>query len=182
MKIYKLPTHLEADYQRTMLAAIEDALREALRSPCSKSKRGAAIYSAPGTHDGICVARHNKPPYPFTCLRTPACRAACGQICNHAEERCVADFLREQNAAHFGGTYDMLHVEVVDGEPVVFDRPGKPTRPSCITCARAMLDAKVRQVWLYSRRGWRCWTAVEFMRATILELELLPADAMEGIR
>ena len=200
--IYSLPTELSEDYRYLMTGALSSAIREALGSPCCKSKRGATVFS---TTDATRFTCHNRPPPPFTCLGSrlaiaehDACRAACGALCLHAEERCVSElrWMRAKEAHRRADTlttwitgmppppreYDVLHIELVDGQPVPFDRPGKPAAPSCITCARAMVDAKVRLVWLFGVAGWRSWTAVEFMRDTILELKLLPASALVGIR
>jgi hypothetical protein len=168
---------------------VEAAIAEARRGPCRKSRRGAVAFAVGDPTSRIPC--HNRPPPPLACDGSPACRAACGQICNHAEERAVFEWLRCGAAAQAAGflapgvphaalvDFDVLHIEVdAEGEPVHFDREGKPQRPSCITCARLMHLARVRRVWLFGRAGWRSWTALDFLGETILELGLMSAPAL----
>lgn len=151
---------------------IESALVAARSGPCRKSRRGAVAFLM--HYPKRRIPGHNRPASPTSpCDGSPACRAACGQVCNHAEENVVLEWLRSGAARDGGHAFDVLHIEVdQDGEPLAFDRPGKPSRPSCITCARLMFAAGVRCVWLLGVAGWRSWTAHEFLLETMAELGL----------
>lgn len=154
------------------VVVVDSALADARRGPCQKSKRGAVAFSHHEPRRRI--PGHNRPASPTSpCDGSPACRAACGQICNHAEENAVLEWLRCGAARDGGHAFDVLHIEVDQaGEPLAFDRPGKPSRPSCITCARLMFAAGVRRVWLFGVAGWRSWTGHEFLLETLAELGL----------
>jgi hypothetical protein len=156
-----------------MLTAIGCAVEAARKSPCAKSRRGAAAIWTSDCDLGTPMAAHNAPPAPLTCGRNAACRAVCGQICNHAEERLILNAARHRQA--HAPMCDVLHIEIgADAEgrglPLPFDREGKPKRPSCITCARIMQHADVRAVWLWGVDGWRWWWAMDFMLETCVEL------------
>jgi hypothetical protein len=72
-----------------------------------------------------------------------------------------------------GGPF-VLHLKVVDGEPV------PSGTPSCVTCSRSMLELRVGWVWLWTSEGWKVWTATEFHHATLANLGL-PALRGEGL-
>lgn len=113
---------------------VDQAVAFARRSPCAKSKRGVVILRENGS---IVGAGFNHPPAGLVCTGDEACRAACGQLCVHAE----MDALRE--VGNRGGPLEVVHIKVVDGKPV----PGGG--PSCSPCARDMLDdGRVIAVWL----------------------------------
>lgn len=117
--------------------ALEFAVKEARKSPCRKSKRGVAVWGDPGdgkTTGERIVCAHNGPPPGFACDGTDACREACGKLCVHAEVRALM--------AAASGCTDLLHVKVVDGDPV----PSGP--PSCANCSKVILDRGIERVWL----------------------------------
>lgn len=165
---------------------LEAARVEAMKSPCQKSKRGAAIYSIDECDDileGRDVSRaaflgipykadryksqsivdvaHNAPPNGWGCSGSEACRRNCGKLCRHAEERAIlaAGILtRCENLA-------MVHVKVVDGVVVA----GGP--PSCWQCSRLIADCGIRGIWLYEKR----FEAAEDMHPAAVGRELEPA-------
>lgn len=122
--------------QRRMAEAmLEHAAEQARMSPCSKSKRGVVVWSC---HTGLVLSRgFNHPPEPFRCDGSEACRAACGKRCVHAEQAALLDLGDRVVGMH------MLHVKVVDGQPV----PGGP--PSCSQCSKLILAAGIEAMWLY---------------------------------
>jgi hypothetical protein len=151
--------------------AIDAAWSAGARSPCAKSKRGVAVFSGRPGFAGPIVADHNGPPAPFICDGSDACKAACGKVAVHAEERALHSYrsvVGDPAGAH------VLHLKVVDGEPVPSDTP------SCVTCSRSMLELRVGWVWLWTSEGWKVWTATEFHHATLANLGL-PALRGEGL-
>lgn len=128
-------------------------------SRCGKSKRGAIAVDARGDIVGL---GFNEPPGDRCCSGDDACRAACGKLCIHAEAAALA--LVPDNVR---GPIEIIHVKVVDGEPV----PGGG--PSCWQCARDMLaDGRVAAVWLLHDSGWRRYPIVEFYELTMIECGL----------
>mgnify|MGYP003511352180 CR=1 FL=1 len=76
------------------------------------------------------------------------------------------------------GAVAFVHIELRPDDagkwvPVPFDRDGKPKGPSCISCARDILCADARIVWLWGVDGWRWWYAQDFLRDTLDELKLV---------
>lgn len=162
-------------YWHEMHEAIGEAIGRAQAGPCSKSKRVAWVQSPLGAWPASFGV--NGPPQGLACGGDQACRDACAKICTHAEERVVLRKLRENP-----DTMDVFHLEVVDGVPVPFDRAGKDSGPSCITCARLMLAAEVRLVWLYGVAGWQWWASDVFYFDTLRTLQLLPAERIVRAR
>lgn len=132
--------------------AVAAAITAARSSTCDKDKHGAAVWH----HNyGRLTAAPNGPPAPFICDGSDACRAACGKLAVHAEERAMLAYLRVAGGL---AVRDMqvMHIRVVDGEPA----PSGP--PSCITCSRTMLEAMISWVWLWHPEGWVGYDAVSF--------------------
>lgn len=144
------------------MTAIESATRAGASSPCAKSKRGVAVFAR---HGGPIIADHNAPPAPFFCDGSDACKAACGKVAVHAEERALNGY-----RALVGGipvhSVSVLHLKIVDGAPVPSDTP------SCVTCSRSMLELQIGWVWLWTSAGWRSWTALDFHAETLRNLSL----------
>lgn len=142
-----------------------EALRErAIEGPCSKSKRGAMLLD-----NGFVTMQVNGPPGKRICTRDAVCRAACSQICVHAEERALSVWLRGWVSSKPPTGAHVIHVAVnASGQP-----RSKGT-PSCVTCSRSMLDAGVETVWLFGGEpaAWRGWTAEDFHAETLKNLSL----------
>lgn len=170
-------------------AVILDAESAARRSPCAKSKRGAAIYAPRHSYRTLATG-HNGPPGAMSCTGSDACRAACGRRCAHAERRALdeilvsfgvasgtGDGLGPSGAAHL----DIVHVKIGPDSRVVAGGP-----PSCAQCAVSILDVGIGGVWLCElgtppeelavaardgiavlmRPFWRRYTGEEFYRVT----------------
>lgn len=164
--------------------AIDAAVDAARRSPCAKSKRGAAVYLLPDANPerGIYGVGRNGQPDPFSCAGTDACRAACGQLCLHAEHRAIRGALIVAERRLGRGTHrtlrglELVHAKVVDGQLVAGGGP------SCLRCSAEILDVGLDAVWLYELvestggshvgRLWRRYTAEDFHRATAKHHEL----------
>ena len=134
--------------------ALLEAVKAAMDSPCAKSQRGVVIWHPDAS---VIYARgYNHPPEEMACDGSEACRAACGKLCIHAERSA----LDEIDIPKFCG-FQMLHVKVVDGEPV----PSGP--PSCWQCSRHILEAGIDQMWLLHEDGLRSYSSREFHELTL---------------
>lgn len=133
--------------------AVIAAQLAAMKSPCAKSKRGAALFDSVIAEGGARAGRRNPmlyggtgfngQPTPFRCDGSKACRAACGQLCLHAEQRAIIEAIRSDDVGPRGA--DLVHVKVVDGVVV----PGGG--PSCWQCSRLVVDSGIRGVWLFEQ-------------------------------
>lgn len=175
-------------YASDLSAAITLAVEAAHQSPCQKSKRRAVAFARRRTYrtpDPVGRERtvfeigHNHPVLPITCSGGDLCKAACRHLCDHAEAIAVSKWIAMHGAGDQGSAmFDVVHIELRPNdegiwEPVAFDREGQPKGPSCITCARDMLRAEARLVWLWGEEGWRWWYAQDFFRDTLEELKLV---------
>jgi deoxycytidylate deaminase len=153
------------------------AVDTANRGPCAKSKRGVVIYSV-ATAGGVGVIwgnAFNSPPWPFECSNTDACKADCGRICVHAEQRAIIQALtpsetelRHPLAGDPRAELHLVHVKTVDGKLVP-----SPGGPSCDQCAKLILEAGIRTVWLYVQDGvWSRYDAAGFHQATLITNKL----------
>lgn len=180
-------------YASDLSAAITLAVEAAQQSPCQKSKRGAVafakrrMYRPPDTigREGTTfISAHNHPIHPLTCSGDDLCKAACRHLCDHAEAIAVSKWVARHASGDQGSAmFDVVHIELRPNdagvwEPVAFDREGQPKGPSCITCARDMLRAEARLVWLWGVEGWRWWYAQDFFRDTLEELRLVDASSL----
>jgi deoxycytidylate deaminase len=137
---------------------IEAARLAALKSPCAKSKRGAALLNRELADMVFRVASHvpfdglgviaatgfNGPPEGLSspgalCSGSDLCRRDCAKLCLHAEERAI----RAAGALDDVADLELVHVKVVDGRVV----PGGG--PSCWQCSRLVAEVKLRGVWLF---------------------------------
>lgn len=173
--------------------AIRAAVVAGARSPCAKSKRGAAVFAPGANPDRACYGiGWNGQPEPFACAGTDACRAACGQLCLHAEHRAihnailVAERRLGRTMCYTLRDLALVHAKVVDDHLVAGGGP------SCLRCSAEILDVGLAAVWLYEaprctcgRAGavhdddcfifpthgeagtWRRYTAENFHRATL---------------
>jgi deoxycytidylate deaminase len=170
--------------------AIAGAVVAGRLSECAKSKRGVAVFAA-GSLLGL---GYNAQPAPLACTGDARCRAACGKLCEHAEQVAIRDALVDQTlrlgkrCETLQGA-DLVHVKVVDAQLVAGGGP------SCWQCSRLVLAVQLDGVWLYevpteaeyiawqgdpSRAFrpvsfdppdgiWHYYTAEEFHRATLAE-------------
>lgn len=132
---------------------VDLAVGQAMSSPCTKSRRGAIIFrELQGGALDILGAGFNGPPQPFECAKNDKCRAACRDICLHAEARAVMDLAETFRRAFYPvqlkdalrGAVHLVHVKAVDGELVATGGP------SCVQCSKLILDVGyIRVVWLY---------------------------------
>lgn len=155
------------------------AVKAANASPCAKSKRGAVIFDPSKSPAWIVGGGHNTPPIGFSCDSSPECRRDCGKICVHAEQYALLNMWRriaDTNQRNLAVLH-VLHVKTVAGHLV----PGGG--PSCFQCSKLILDAGLGSVWLFEQTGiapsgggaiasWRIYTALEFHRVTLRNLEL----------
>ena len=131
---------------------IEAARLAAMKSPCAKSKRGAALFNreladrvfrviadAPFDTGLIAAVGFNGQPLPFSCSGSDLCRRDCGKLCLHAEERAI----RAAGALDDVADLELVHVKVV-ADQVVADGG-----PSCWQCSRLVVEVKLRGVWLF---------------------------------
>lgn len=154
------------------------AVDTANRGPCAKSKRGVVIYDL-GTPERAVPYIHgnafNSQPWPFECNASDACKAACGRLCVHAEQRAIMQMLRPNKIERVERQYEtpkpdlqLVHVKTVDGKLVP-----STDGPSCDQCSKLIVEAGIRTVWLYADEGaWSCWDATMFHQATLRHLKL----------
>lgn len=139
---------------------IDNMIKKGSLGTCNKSKRVSAIVYS----NGISVIETNSPPFPFVCQNDLRCQSICNQICVHAEERAILSAFKKY------GDVDnciCLHLKIVNGIPVVSGDP------SCITCARKLLECDVKYMYLWQKDGWKRWTSEEFYIDTLINLKLL---------
>lgn len=117
--------------------AIRAAVAAARRSPCAKSKRGAAVFQ-PEIPNFLFGVGWNGQPAPFVCTGDARCRATCGQRCVHAEVRAIRGLMPA-----IARGLELVHAKVIDGRLVAGGGP------SCWQCSREILDAGLAAVWLY---------------------------------
>jgi deoxycytidylate deaminase len=138
--------------------ALARAVEAAQLSPCVKSTRGVVIFRADTDE---CIIGFNHPPAPFTCDGSPACRAACGKVCVHAEAHALIEATKGLTNPWFLDEAEMLHVKVVDGREV------PSGSPSCWQCSRLILESGISDMWLLHEEGLQTYTAEEFHRLTL---------------
>ena len=143
--------------QYTEHDALKAAIDAAAHCGCRKSQRGVAIFHR---RFGLFSTGTNYPPAPFSCDGSKECRKVCNKICIHAEQHAML----KVGAPLVG--YEMLHIEVVDGEAV------PSGGPSCWQCSRIILAAKLERMWLLHEDGLRAYTAEEFHLLTLKEKKL----------
>lgn len=155
--------------------AVELAIRNAVESPCQKSKRGVVIYaSTPSEYPFYTFGfGHNGPPAMIHCDGSDACREDCGRRCVHAEMRAHRDAMAARYAISvargMGLKIELVHVKAVGGVLVAGGGP------SCFNCSREIVDSQlVDLVWLYESRigepvgRWCSYDAISFHKESLL--------------
>lgn len=137
--------------------AINAAVRAAQISPCQKSKRGAVVFQP--FNGRVCTpACNHRPDGPCDSLCRPGVpsrigRSTCAQLAIHAEHAAILHAVAEEMAAAYVADGDlafrvrdceMVHAKVDDRGHLV-----PSGGPSCLECAKAIMDVKLQGVWLY---------------------------------
>lgn len=154
---------------------LECARNGARKSPCAKSKRGVSVWHP---DEGLLAVGWNEPAA-GECDGSEACRASCSRICVHAEADAIIEATswraRSGHRARDLSGCHLLHVKVVDGEPVASGPP------SCWQCSRLILRAGIETVWLVHAGAdgleLRSYTAAEFHDRTLQHCGLHPHGA-----
>lgn len=132
---------------------IDEAVKEAVKSPCKHSKRGVVIVKT-----GVVIGRgYNNPPGEMQC-NPEFCEPICAQYCVHAEENALLSALRmgyDPQGAR------MYHIKAVDG------RAQDALGPSCVECSKLVLQTGVREFVLKQEQGLVCYEAAEFHRLSL---------------
>jgi len=144
------------------------AIHAAESSPCAKSQRGVALWHR--RHVGVVLA-YNRPPAPFACDGSPACRASCNARCVHAE---AAVLLQAPGRGVTPRGAELLHVKVRDGQLVASGGP------SCPRCSALLLAAGCAGLWLFHgdtppaglEPGWRFYTAFDLHARSLTARDL----------
>lgn len=156
------------------------AVDTANRGPCAKSKRGVVIYGLDPYQGDVPLIfgnAWNSQPWPYECDGSEACKAACGRLCVHAEQRAIMQMLcpSPTDLARFTfkdkvkypdpGSLALVHVKTVDGKLVP-----SPKGPSCDQCSKLIVENKwIGTVWLYEGEGyWRGYDTTTFHRKTLI--------------
>ena len=145
--------------------AIDAATEAARKSWCAKDQRGVVVYHEESGGEDL-VSAANGPEAPFKCSGSTECRAACGKLAGHAEERALWLWAREGRMLGM----KLLHIRLEGGVAV----PGGP--PNCISCSRTMLMAGAAGIWLWLapeladvlKPTWRWYGAVELHVLSLL--------------
>src|SRR5689334_282906 len=172
--------------------AIEWAIAAATQSGCQKSRRGVAIFGV-DTHEIIANGTNHRPAGGL-CSGSDDCKATCRFICVHAEVHAIrralvvqrggAERRRLSRDLHHLHGHDAVHVKI-DARQQLVAGGG----PSCLSCAREVLDIGLAGFWLYesgpeecpgplcvggpecelpSFPKWLRYTAEEFFRLSLL--------------
>lgn len=112
---------------------VDRAVRVGASSPCAKSKRGVVVWSG-----RLVYTQAFNAPAMGGCDGSAACRRDCGKICIHAEQAALIKAL----PSLMDFDVHMLHIKVVDGQPVA----GGP--PSCAECSKLILACGIDFMWL----------------------------------
>lgn len=109
-------------------------------SPCQKVKRSAVLITNLGV---MCGEGFNGLPGKIPC--DGRCLQSCGTLAMHAEARALAhSAVRIMMVTQNGGYVDVIHARFDNNGTLQAGRG-----PRCIECCKAMLDAGVRNLWLF---------------------------------
>ncbi len=139
--------------------ALKQAVYAAKNSKC-QSQRGVVIWHR---QQGLTSIGWNAPPKPFECDGSDACKANCSKTAVHAEQAALVNALglmvrpKEE---------EMLHVKIVNGEPV------HSIQPSCWQCSKLILASGIKSMWLYQKEGLVEYSALEFHKQTLKNCEI----------
>ena len=136
---------------------IDLAVSAAKFSGCEKSKRGVVIFH-PFT--GQWLARCNSQPKEFTCTGSDLCRENCRDLCIHAEEDAMFDFVANWPGVN-RAEVELLHVKIRHERATFSDRP------SCLRCSTKILKFGFKGIWLNHLMGLKFYPAEEFHRLTL---------------
>jgi deoxycytidylate deaminase len=149
--------------------ALERAVEAASNSKC-KSQRGVVIWHR---NIGLISSGWNAPPKPYICDGSETCRANCAKTAVHAEQAALLNirdirFLSEIDLIGYSSRKDceMIHVKIVDGEPVFSEKP------SCWQCSKLILASGLKSMWLYQKEGFVGYTPEEFHEQTLINCDL----------
>ena len=138
---------------------IDEAVKEAIKSPCDKSKRGVVIAD---NNTGEIIGRgYNRPPKDFEC-EPSYCKNICSSYAIHAEENAIFDAL-ENNYKLNNST--LFHIKAVDEKPVASGGP------SCVNCSKIILDKDIKQVVLKHENGYGVYESKEFHELSLKSLK-----------
>lgn len=135
--------------------ALEEAVNAASHSKC-KSQRGVVIWDRA---TGNIVYGWNAPPKPFKCDGSDECRANCSKTAVHAEQSALMKMLNNYDMNI--NECEMIHVKIVDDEPVFSEKP------SCWQCSKLILESGLKSMWLYQKDGYVEYNPIEFHRLTL---------------
>ena len=138
--------------------AISAAVVMARLSACHKSQRGASLYYVRNGDVLITGRGYNRLPMSLDCVGDARCQKLCGRACLHAESVAIKGALINFPTVH-RASY-VVHIKVVDGEPVTSGPP------SCWQCAREVAEYTAG-CWLLHDGGWRLYTSEEFYRLSL---------------
>ena len=135
---------------------IEEAIKEAEKSLCNKSKRGIIIVK----NDIIIGRGFNNPPLDLLC-EPEYCYPICNQYCIHAEENAIFDAL--MNNYDLNGSR-MYHIKIKEGEVRTSGMP------SCVNCSKKILHLGIAEFVLKHDVGYRVYSAREFHELSLESL------------
>ena len=134
-----------------------EAVQEALKSRCNKSKRGVVIVK-----DGQIIGRgQNNPPLDIEC-KPSYCGPICGKYCVHGEQKAILDALG--NGRGLEGSR-MYHIKVKEGRAV------NSGQPSCVDCSKLILEARIAEFVLKHDKGYGLYGAREFHELSLKHLK-----------
>jgi len=180
-------TDLVPPASRPPADAIEWAIAAATQSGCQKSRRGVAIFG--GATGEVIANGTNHRPLGGLCSGTEMCKATCRFICVHAEVMAIRRALVVLARSESALTRDWHHLRGLDAVHVKIDQHQQKVAgdgPSCLSCAREVLDIGLAGFWLFEESEaaeafgmphagvWRRYTAEEFFRLSLLTDKDLP--------
>jgi deoxycytidylate deaminase len=174
--------------ERPPADAIEWAKAAASQSGCQKSRRGVAIFGTQ-SHEVIANGTNHRPAGGL-CSGSEACKATCRFICVHAEVMAIRRSLVVLARPTMKLSRDWHHLYGHDAVHVKIDASGEVVAaggPSCLSCAREVLDIGLAGFWLYELDlhpdlefgtcllpTWHRYTAEEFFRLSLQNDRDLP--------
>ena len=145
--------YLEGDERKKAQHWLDDAVQEALKSRCEKSKRGVIIVK----NNFVLGRGCNNPPADMPCV-PDVCKPVCGRYCVHAEQNAIIDAL---NKGFYLKDSQMYHVRMKEG--VVVDS----REPCCIDCSKLVLQLGIAEFVMKTEVGMCAYGAQEFHDASL---------------
>jgi len=143
-----------ADEAKEMKKYVGAAVKEAMKSTCTKSQRGAVIVK-----NGEIIGRgYNKPTIERLCdpcIREDIKDNGRVELCSaiHAEQMAILDALKKGKPLEGSR---MFHIKAKDGKI----KPSEDT--SCTVCSRIILEAGIKDFVLLHKKGFAIYPADEF--------------------